>query len=89
MARETLGLFKTFEELPSNRGPILSHFGFFLIVFQSEFQIEVPKWFASRIAPDPGSSLSPLRLFLIHVIRYRFRRFHLRFLEYMARKCFP
>jgi hypothetical protein len=28
MARETLSLFKTFEESPTNRGPILSHFGF-------------------------------------------------------------
>lgn len=27
MLRETLSLFKTFEESPTNRGPILSHFG--------------------------------------------------------------
>jgi hypothetical protein len=26
MAHETLGLFKTFENLPRNRGPFLSHF---------------------------------------------------------------
>ena len=56
--RETLSLFKTFEESPSNRGPILSHFRWFLSVFQSEFQFEVPKWFASRIAPGSRSSLS-------------------------------
>jgi len=29
MHRETLGLFKTFEESHANRGLILSHFGFF------------------------------------------------------------
>jgi hypothetical protein len=33
MARETLGLFKSFEEMPTNRGPILSHFGFSSAVF--------------------------------------------------------
>ncbi len=62
MARETLSLFKTFEELPTNRGPILSHFGFFFsfsnLSSRLEFQIEVPKWFA--LSPHPGarSSLS-------------------------------
>ena len=89
MARETLGLFKTFEELPLNRGPILSHFGFFLFVFQSEFQIEVPNWFASRFASASRSSLSPLRLFLIHVIRFRSMCFPLRFPRIYERQMLP
>jgi hypothetical protein len=32
MARESLGLFKTFENLPTNRGPFLSHFIQFALV---------------------------------------------------------
>src|SRR5262245_27789398 len=40
MAHKTLGLFKTFEKSPSNRGPILSHFDFFESVLPSR----VPIW---------------------------------------------
>jgi hypothetical protein len=62
MARETLSPFKSFKELLSNRGPILSHFGFFgprfstagsdLVLFRTHS--DIPRRF-------------PLRLFLIYV----------------------
>src|ERR1700722_19764157 len=42
--RETLSLFKTFEDLPIHRGPILSHFAFSC----GPFQNGVPDWFSLR-----------------------------------------
>jgi hypothetical protein len=36
MLRETLSLFKTFEETPLNRGPILSHFGIRPLAFPTQ-----------------------------------------------------
>ena len=65
MHRETLGLFKSFKDLPANRGLNLSHFGF----FSARFPISLPEMVRYQITLAPTLPLSSLRLFSLHVIR--------------------
>jgi hypothetical protein len=65
MARETLSLFKSFEELPTHRGPNLSHFGFFSSISNLKFRIGIgshlnARWILAR-------RFSVFGLFLIHL----------------------
>src|ERR1700743_1759619 len=88
-ARETLSLFKTFEESPSNRGPILSHFGFFSSFSNLSFTLKFRN--GSRLVSLPVLVFrSPLFDYSSFTcFAFSPADFTRAFREYLARICFP